>query len=166
MSRRGHDAFLPHAEGGFQTQSGKCEFPLDEYAPPIESRRGDEALLRKYPLECISPKNDDSMNSTFGNRTDRDRETAQLFLHRDDAAARGISSGDMVRMFNDRGSLRLTAHVDGLVRQGVVSAPSSRWSKLSPDKRNVNALVPDRLTDAGGGPVFYSCLVQVEKCGD
>ena len=24
----------------------------------------------------------------------------------------------------------------------------------------------DRLTDIGGGPTFYSCLVDVEKCGD
>jgi hypothetical protein len=30
----------------------------------------------------------------------------------------------------------------------------------------VNALTSDRLTDIGGGPTFYSCLVEVEKCGD
>jgi hypothetical protein len=45
----------------------------------------------------------------------------------------------------------------------VVCAPSVRWGKRSPGKRNVNALASERLTDAGGGPTFYSCLVQVEK---
>jgi hypothetical protein len=30
----------------------------------------------------------------------------------------------------------------------------------------VNALTSDRLTDMGGGPTFYSCLVEVAKCGD
>jgi hypothetical protein len=30
----------------------------------------------------------------------------------------------------------------------------------------VNSLTPDRLTDFGGGPAFYSCLVEVERCGD
>jgi anaerobic selenocysteine-containing dehydrogenase len=53
-----------------------------------------------------------------------------------------------------------------LVRQGVVLAPSARWNKLAPDHRNVNALTSDRLTDLGGGPTFYSCLVDVEKRGD
>jgi anaerobic selenocysteine-containing dehydrogenase len=47
-----------------------------------------------------------------------------------------------------------------------VSAPSVRWGKRAPDKRNVNALTSERLTDAGGGPTFYSCLVQVERIGD
>ena len=53
-----------------------------------------------------------------------------------------------------------------MVRPGVVLAPSVRWNKLAPDHRNINALTSDRLTDIGGGPTFYSCLVDVEKCGD
>ena len=54
----------------------------------------------------------------------------------------------------------------GLVRPGVVLAPSVRWNKLAPDHRSINTLTSDRLTDIGGGPTFYSCLVEVEKCGD
>ncbi len=53
-----------------------------------------------------------------------------------------------------------------LVRQGVVLAPAVRWNKLAPDHRSINVLTSDRLTDIGGGPTFYSCLVDVEKCGD
>ncbi|MGA2268484.1 MAG: hypothetical protein ABSH44_08455 [Bryobacteraceae bacterium] len=49
-----------------------------DYAPPRESRHGDPALRRKYPLELISPKNDDSMNSTFGHRDAMDLQTATL----------------------------------------------------------------------------------------
>ncbi len=114
----------------------------------------------------ISSKNDDSMNSTFGNRPGVDRQTAALHLHSSDAEARGIRGGDRVRVFNDRGSLLLTAEVDGMVAAGVVRAPSVRWNKLSEDGRNANALTSDRLTDMGGGPTFYSCLVEVERCGD
>jgi anaerobic selenocysteine-containing dehydrogenase len=40
------------------------------------------------------------------------------------------------------------------------------WKKLSPDGRGINALTSDRLTDMGNGPTFYSCLVEVQKCGD
>ena len=56
--------------------------------------------------------------------------------------------------------------VDGVVRQGVVSMPSVRWASMAPDRHSVNALTSERLTDKGGGPTFYSCLVQVEKSGD
>jgi anaerobic selenocysteine-containing dehydrogenase len=48
----------------------------------------------------------------------------------------------------------------------VVSAPSVRWPKNAPNGRGINALTSERLTDQGGGPTFYSCLVQVEKIGD
>jgi anaerobic selenocysteine-containing dehydrogenase len=160
--------FLPFAEGDFGTPSGKCELGGEEldYRPPVESRLGDAGLRRKYPLEMISSKNDDSMNSTFGNRTGVDRQTAVLQLHPTDADARGIRTGDRVRAFNDRGSLLLTAEVDGVVPPGIVRAPSVRWNKQSADGRNANALTSDRLTDIGGGATFYNCLIEVERCGD
>ena len=44
--------------------------------------------------------------------------------------------------------------------------PPCAGASASPDKRNVNALTSDRITDFGGGPTFYSCLVQVERSGD
>jgi anaerobic selenocysteine-containing dehydrogenase len=163
-----NEPFLPFAQGGFGTPSGKCEFGAEalEYTPPVESRFGDQALRRKYPLELISSKNDDSMNSTFGNRPGVDEETSILHLHPADAEVRAIRTGDRVRAFNDRGSLMLKAKVDGVVQAGVARAPSTRWPKRASDGRNANALTSDRLTDIGGGPTFFSCLVQVERCGD
>ncbi len=133
----------------------------------MESRRGSDAVLReRYPLELISPKNDDSMNSTFGNRADLDRETAGATLHPSDAAPRRIATGDSIRVFNDRGSCVLRVTVASDIAPGVVCTPSMRWPKLAPERRNINALTSERLTDMGGGPTFYSCLVQVEKAGD
>jgi anaerobic selenocysteine-containing dehydrogenase len=160
--------FQPFATGGYGTPSGKCEFRAEtlDYTPPIESRHGDAELRAKYPIELISPKNDDSMNSTFGHRDSVDLQTATLHLNASDAAARGIDTSDHVRVFNDRGSLVLMAQVDGTVGAGVACAPSTRWGKRASDHRNVNALTSDRLTDAGGGPTFYNCLVQIERIGD
>ncbi len=160
--------YLPFAEGNFGTESGKCEFGAEDldYTPPIESRFGDATLSKKYPLEFVSSKNDDSMNSTFGNRDSVDEQTSILHIASDDAEPRGIRSGDLVRAFNDRGSLILKADVDGMVSRGVVRAPAVRWAKRAQDGRSANALTSERLTDIGGGPSFYSCLVEVEKCGD
>jgi anaerobic selenocysteine-containing dehydrogenase len=162
------EPYLPFAEGNFGTADGKCHLDFDalEYTPPVESRLGDAALRAMFPLELISPKNDDSMNSTFGHRDGVDLDTATLHLSSADAAARGIRSHDHVRVFNDRGSCTLVASVDGRVRAGVVCAPAVRWGKRAPGRRNINAVTSERLTDYGGGATFYSCLVEVERIGD
>jgi anaerobic selenocysteine-containing dehydrogenase len=159
--------FLPFAEGGYGTADGKIHFRADfDYAPPQESRLGEAGLRKQFPLELISSKNDDSMNSTFGHRKEVDAQTSRLWMHVEDAAPRDIVDGDQVRVFNNRGSCLMRAQVNGGVRQGVVRAPSVRWAKRSLQGRGINVLTADRLTDVGGGPVFYSCLVEVEKCGD
>lgn len=160
--------FLPFAHGGFGTPSGKCEIhpELLEFQPPAESRFGDEGLRRRYPLELISPKADEGLNSSFSNRPEVDEATATLLLHPDDARARGIHGGDWVRVFNDRGSCLLRAAVNGEQAPGVVVARAIRWNRKAPDRRNVNWLTSDRLTDLGGGAAFYSCLVEVQRCED
>jgi anaerobic selenocysteine-containing dehydrogenase len=159
------EPFLPFARGGFGTASGKLRFAAEDFAytPPAESRHGSN---RAYPLEMVSSKNDNSMNSTFGNRPDTDAETALAHLHPGDAAPRGIASGDRVRVFNDRGSLLLRARLNEGLRPGVVRIPSTRWPKRAEDGQGVNVLTSDRLTDIGGGATFYNCLVEVERCGD
>ena len=162
------EPFLPFAAGGFGTPDGKCHFTPKSSTTPRRWNRvtATRQLRRKYPLELISAKNDDSMNSTFGHRDSVDRATAELHLNSADAASRGVQPGDQVRIYNERGSCVLAAVVDGSVPPGVVSAPSVRWAKRAPGKRGVNALTSERLTDFGGGPTFYSCLVQVERIGD
>lgn len=159
------DPFLPFADGGFGTLSGKCEFNAGSlgFEPPVESRAGDQTLRSRYPLELISPKNDDSMNSTFGYRADTDAQTGTLTMHPEDAAPRHIETGDLVRLVNDRGTCILRAKVAPDVTRGVVCAPAVRWPKLAQGAASVNMLTSQRLTDKGGGPVFYSCLVQVER---
>ena len=159
------ETFLPFAKGGFGTPSGKCEFRAESltYEAPVESRAGDKDLARRFPLELITPKNDDSMNGTFGNRPEVDAQTAVVVMHPLDAAPRGIVSGDQVRLRNDRGTCVLTAEVGERVAVGVVSSTAVRWPKRAADGNSVNMLTSQRLTDLGGGPAFYNCLVEAEK---
>jgi anaerobic selenocysteine-containing dehydrogenase len=160
------EPFLPHANGAANA-SGKFDLaaPLD-YQPPLESRRGDRNLAARYPLELVSSKAHHGLNSTFAHTCEVDNETSRLRMHADDAAPRGIADGDRVRVFNDRGSVFLRAQVNGGVRPGVVHAPSLRWPKKMPNHQGINVLTSQRLTDFGGGPTFFSCLVDVERCGD
>jgi anaerobic selenocysteine-containing dehydrogenase len=171
--------FQPYIEGALPTPSGKIEFysevlaaqhqdPLPAFVPPTESRWSKGA--ERFPLEFLSRKSDNYMNSTFAN-LDGHREmqaktgqTSQtLEMHSKDAKARGIVSGDQVRIWNDRGSITLTALVDdSIVPAGVVAAKLD-WAKLRADKTNVNMLTSERLTDLGAAATFYSTLVQVER---
>jgi anaerobic selenocysteine-containing dehydrogenase len=160
--------FQPFAKGGYGGPEGRCVLSADglDFVPPVESRAGDPALRARFPLELVSSKNDNSMNSTFGNKPDVEEETGALWMHTTDAATREIEDGDQVRIFNERGSVLLRASVNGAVRPGVVRAPSVGWPKRMPGRQGINVLASPRLTDIGAGPTFFSCLVEVEKCGD
>lgn len=160
------EPFLPFAEGGFGGPEGKAQLSATglAYVPPPESRLGAEKSV--YPLELITPKAHDAMNSTFGYQDGLDAATAVAWLHAEDAEPRGISNGDWVRLFNDRGEVRATAAVDGKTAPGVVAVPAVRWPRRSANRAGVNTLISDRLTDLGGGATFYSCLIQVERCAD
>jgi anaerobic selenocysteine-containing dehydrogenase len=167
--------FQPYVAGPVPTPSGKIEFysevlatqgldPLPAFVPPVESRWGKDA--KRYPLEFLSRKNDNYMNSTFanleGHRKMESRTHRCIEIHPADARARGIASGNEVCVFNDRGWLTLTALVSSNVPQGVVAAHLD-WAKLHPEGANVNALTSERLTDIGAAPTFYSTLVEVER---
>lgn len=157
------EPFLPFRNGDFATTDGRFDFGAEtlRYTAPRESRLGDETLARLYPIELISAKNDDSLNSTFGYRKEVDNQTSMAWINPADAEARGIQEGAKVKLFNDRGACFFHAHISSDIRKGVVRTPSTRWNKFAPAGRGVNTLTSDRLTDFGGGPTFYSCLVEI-----
>ncbi|HMG87694.1 MAG TPA: molybdopterin-dependent oxidoreductase [Terracidiphilus sp.] len=167
--------FLPYTSERLPTPSGKIEFysaalaaqgqdPLPGFTAPSESRWGEGA--KRFPLEFLGRKADNYMNSTFanldGHRKMEARTSQRLEMHPTDATARGITDGDKVRVWNDRGEILLTALVDGRVAEGVVAGRLD-WAKFNDGGVNVNALTSERLTDVGAGATFYSVLVEVAK---
>ena len=167
--------FLPFAQGGFQTASGKAELynpalpklgldPVAEFVPPEESRNGSRSGT--FPLELLARKADNFLNSTFSNlpSVQKLEETGLLEIHPKDARQRGIRDGDAVRVFNGRGEMALRARVNGAVQAGVVAARLN-WAKLSPTGSNINTLTSEKLTDMGNSATFYSVLVEVELAG-
>jgi anaerobic selenocysteine-containing dehydrogenase len=151
----------------FRTPSGRGSFtPPPVFHAPVESRAHAES--GEYPLEFLPRKADNYLNSTFANIPAHQHiqagTTGVLEMHRADAASRGIASGDGVEVFNARGRIALRAVVNEQVSAGVVSARLD-WNKLSTHGANVNTLTSERLTDMGGGPTFYSTLVEVRKAG-
>ena len=168
----GYGPFLPIAHGGFSTASGKAELyseklaaqgldPVVSFVPPDESRHS--AKAQRFPLELLGRKADNFLNSSFTNipSVQKMEQPELLEIHTADAERRGIREGDWVRVFNDRGEVRLKAHVNGAVQRGVVAARLN-GARFAPDGKSINSLTSETLTDIGGGATFYSCLVDIE----
>ena len=146
-----------------KTSDGKVHlFPedLDQQAPlGLYGFQADPATER-FPLALISPASDRTVSSTLG---ELPRPAVRLDIHPDDAAAREIVDGEIVRMFNDLGEVRLPVRTTPLVGRGTVSMPKGVWRRHVANGYTSNALVPDALTDLGGGACFNDARVQVEK---
>ena len=160
----------PFAEGQFHTPSGKCEFfsqrlvdqgldGLPDHVANFETA----GTSNDFPLAMISPPARNFLNSTFVNVTSlRNIELEPVLeIHPDDAAPRGIITGAVLKVFNQRGSYSVRAEVSARARPGVVNGLGIWWRKLSLGGTNVNQLTSQHLTDMGRGPVFYDCLVEV-----
>ena len=165
--------YLPYADGGFLTPSGKCEFhsarmaamgldPLPGFTPPHEFPEMVPELAARFPLALVSSPRHQFLNSTFVNVSSLRRDAEpEVTLHPDDAAPRGIVEGAPVTVFNDRGAFSAIARVAESVRVGVAWAPSVWWGKLTNDGHNANETTSQRTTDMGGGPVYYDNLVEI-----
>ncbi len=160
----------PFAEGRFPTASGRCwidapGFGVPDHVPNYESAASTPALAQRYPLAMISPPARNFLNSSFVNvKSLRDIEREPVLeMHADDAAPRGIESGTLVRVVNDRGEYRCVAQVCDRARPGVVNGLGVWWRKLGVDGTNVNEVTHQRLTDIGRAPSFYDCLVDVQR---
>ena len=158
----------PFAEGGFATASGRVQVDapglgVPDFVPNYESQQSSPELARRYPLAMISPPARHFLNSSFVNvKSLRAIEGEPLVeIHPDDAGARGITSGMLVDVVNDRGRYRCKAELSERARPGVVNGLGVWWRKFGVDGTNVNELTHQRLTDIGRAPAFYDCLVDV-----
>lgn len=171
--------FAPFAAGGFPTPSGKCEFfseslaaagldPLPAWVPPLESPVSSPELAARYPLAFLSPPARNFLNTSFANlpRFLKQEGGPTLEINPLDAAGRGLVEGQRLRIFNDRGVFHARAVITERVRPGVVVSPSIWWQKLSGDGANANAVTSSALTDMGGGPVIYDCLVEIQAVSE
>jgi anaerobic selenocysteine-containing dehydrogenase len=112
------------------------------------------------PLALISPASDRTISSTFGELWPG---PASARLHPQDAAARGIASGDRIRLANSRGEVVCLAALDASVRPGVVVLAKGLWSHHTFNGRTATALASDASTDIGGGACFNDARVEVER---
>lgn len=139
---------------------------LPKYIQEWESPFGPEA--EKFPLQVIGHHTLHRVHSTHDNND----WLEEAFPHRlcvnpIDASERGIKNGDLVRVFNDRGTMVLPCRVTKRIMPGVVDVPQGAW--WSPDENAIdrrgciNVLTSQRWTPLALGSAQHTCMVQVEK---
>ena len=158
------DDWRPFANGGFATRSGKAEL----YSEPLHEQGHDPLpwageIRAGGGLQLITGKSLHFLNSGYSNM-DRHRRRAgalSIEIHRDDARARGVRAGDVVRVWNQRGEVRAHCAVSDRVRPGVAWMPFGGFMDASGARASVNVLTPEEPTDWGGGSGLYDAFVEV-----
>lgn len=136
---------------------------LDREAPRGLYAFQEDPGTERYPLALISPATSQRISSTFGQLV---RDQVPLEIHPRDAEARGIASGDVVRVWNELGEVRVLARLSADLRPGVVFLPKGLWSHNTLSGNTSNALVPDTYTDLGEGACFNDARVEVERVAE
>jgi len=144
-----------------RTPDGKVDlFPeaLEAGAPAGLYRFQADPATSSHPLALISPASDRTISSTLG---ELPRPDVKLTMNPDDARARGLAEGDLVRVFNDLGEVHCSLTVSASMRAGVVSLPKGVWRRGTRNGWTATTLAPDTLTDIGGGACFNDARVEV-----
>ena len=142
------------------TPSGKIELysmalektyglPLPRYKP----------VVSPYPLTLLTPSSDRRITSTFGNLAYSDE--VWIEMHPQDAGARDLCEGMLVRVWNDLGEVHLRLRLTEDVRPGVVCSPKGAWLRTSDNGQTVSALAPSHYADLCQGACFNDTHVEV-----
>jgi len=140
--------------------------PLPIYAAGFENY--DDPLASTYPLQLTGFHYKARVHSTYGNVDLLKAACRQeMWINPLDAAARGISNGDMIRIFNARGEVQIAAKVTPRMMPGVVALGEGAW--YSPDSKridragSINVLTSQRPSPLAKGNPSHTNLVQVAK---
>lgn len=171
-----------------KTPSGKIEIYSEKIASfgyddcpghvvwmePIEWLGSDKA--KRYPLHMLSDQPGDKLHSQLDHsphaKATKVKGRQPVTIHPEDALARGIADGDLLRVFNDRGACLASAHLSDRIRRGVVRLSTGAW--FDPEKIGSNRPLekhgnPNALTlDIGAsklsqGCIAQTCLVEIER---
>ena len=165
----------------FPTPSGKIELyskavergafeapfpPIPKYVPPPEGYC--DPLRERYPLQLIGYHTKRRCHSIHDQTPELERlDPQRLWIHPADAAARGITDGDLVEIYNDRGRTRTAAFVTEDIFPGVTALAQGAW--YTPDEHGVdqngsiNVLTSWNATPYAHGNPQHTNLVEVVK---
>jgi molybdopterin-containing oxidoreductase family molybdopterin binding subunit len=162
--------YVPFTDGKFNTPSGRIEFyseglqqKLPLFLPPIEAWP-DTALAKKYPLVCLQARTRFRVHTQYFNIQWLREIDPFPFVEMNpaDAQTRGLVNGDVVEVFNDRGSVRLKARLTDGLRPGTINI-SKGWSKKQMMAGSLQELIFDYKNPDTMNCSFFDTMVEVKK---
>ncbi|MEZ5145915.1 MAG: molybdopterin-dependent oxidoreductase [Bacteroidales bacterium] len=167
---------IAFADLKFNTPTGKIELYSEQakikwgvnQLPTFEPIIMDESAQKnKYPLQLMSPNTKNRIHSQFGNLEVIRQFAPEPYavISASDAAARGISDGQKIKIFNNRGELTTKVKINFSIKTGCVVYYNGWWMQ---EGGTPNLLTKGRETDMGYGTAFHDCFVEIslEKGGD
>ena len=163
----------------FATPSGKIEiysqqllaFGDSEQIPALPvhvpcSEGPEDPLREKYPLQLIGWHTKRRCHSIHDNNPLMEEADPQrMWIHPDDAKARGIEDGCVVEVYNDRGRVHIPVLLTNRIMRGTVAIAQGAWytpGKDGVDKRgSINVLTSSRPTPLARGNPQHTNLVEV-----
>ncbi|EPD3275211.1 dimethylsulfoxide reductase subunit A [Cronobacter sakazakii] len=150
----------------WQLPEGDVIHPLPVYIPGFE--QVSDPLRAQYPLQLTGFHYKSRTHSTYGNVDVLQAACRQqVWINPQDAQARGINDGDLVRVWNARGEARIEAKVTPRIMPGVVALGEGAW--YQPDAQGVdhagsiNVLTTQRPSPLAKGNPSHSNLVQLAR---
>ncbi len=147
----------PKSLGAFGPHEALPVFP--DYVAVIEV--ADEA----HPFRLATSPARTFLNSSFTEmKSSREREgRPEVMIHPQDAARHGIGEGDVVRLGNDRGDIRLHAKVTEAAKPGVLIAEGIWPNDAHLDGEGINVLTGADPVAPYGGAAFHDNRVWLQK---
>lgn len=133
------------------------------------------AFSPEYPLHLVSNQPKHKLHSQFDHgRASRELKISEreaMRMHPEDAQSRRLCDGDMVRIYNARGSCLAGLVISKDLMPGVIELPTGAWfdpQTIDGEELEVhgnpNALTPDIGTSRlAQGCSAHTCMVEVEK---
>lgn len=160
----------------FATPSGRIELYKEDlvrygaalpcYREPIEATP-ENPLHERFPLTLIFAHSRHRIHSTFANlpKLKQLEPEPRIEIHPADAAKRAIGDGQTVRVFNERGSVRVRAKLNGDLRVGVVVIAEGTWVRDFPEG-DPYTLTHELVSPTSENYAFFDTLVEVTASGE
>jgi anaerobic dimethyl sulfoxide reductase subunit A len=139
---------------------------IPKYITEWESPFGTES--KKFPLQAMGHHYMPRVHSTHhNNEWTMEAFPQRVFMSHQDAHYRNIKNGDLVKIWNDRGSMIIKCRLTRKIMPGVVDIPQGAW--YNPDDKgidrggNVNILSSEKWTALAKGNAQHTIMVEIEK---
>jgi len=163
-----YSSALAKIAGEWELQKDETISPLPVYASTFEG--WDDPKRSQFPLQMFGFHYKARTHSTYGNIDVLQASCRQeVWINPIDAKTRGIENGDKVKVFNDRGEVRVAAKVTPRIIPGVVAMGQGAWhqANMSGDRIDhgacMNTLTTQRPSPLAKGNPQHTNLIQIEK---